>query len=59
MANRLRDECVFRNRHVAVGGQRFQLNRGVPKKDGMTRRKETLANRTTIRVMWLGRLIRF
>ena len=59
MANRLWDESVFRNRHVATGSQRFQLNRGVPKKDGMTRRKETLANRAAIRVMWLRRLIRF
>ncbi len=59
MANRLWDESVFRNRHVAAGSQRLQLNRGVPKKDGMTRRKETLANRAAIRVMWLRRLIRF
>ncbi|WP_236615685.1 hypothetical protein [Rhodopirellula europaea] len=59
MANRLWDESVFRNRHVATGSQRFQLNRGVPKKDRMTRRKETLANRAAIRVMWLRRLIRF
>ena len=59
MVNRLWDESVFRNRHVAAGSQRLQLNRGVPKKDGITRRKETLANRAAIRVVWLRRLIRF